>query len=181
MTARAIARALAFVAALMLAGCWMAPTADVQPRGEPRLIQDGIVVRSVKSASIVRAVDYATRTIVLIRAGAAPSTYRVGPRVSSFGRIRPGARVKVTVAEQLAVYVLRDGRLPGAGGTLKSIAANAKVLSVDPSYRLLTLQYPGGERETLKVGLDVALGQMEAGDDVVVQPLEVVALRVRKR
>jgi hypothetical protein len=180
-TAGAIARALACGVTLMLGGCWMAPTANVQPRGEPRLIQDGIAVESVQRHAIVRSVDPATRTIVLVRAGAAPSVYRVGPRVSNFGRLRPGEHVRVRVAEQLAVYVLRDGRLPGAGGALESIAANAKVLSVDPTYRLMTLQYPTGENETFKVGLDVALTQMEAGDDVVVRPLEIVAVRVRKR
>jgi len=70
--------------------------------------------------------------------------------------------------------VLRDGQLPGAGA---APAVHARVLAVDPSYRLLKLQYPDGENETIKVPLGTKLEQMEAGDSVVIRPVEVIALR----
>ena len=62
--------------------------------------------------------------------------------------------------------------MPGAGGAAETIRANAKVLRVDPSYRLLSLQYPDGRAETFKVGLDVKLLEMQPGDDVVVRNIE---------
>ena len=74
----------------------------------------------------------------------------------------------------LTVYLLRDGQLPGAEGT---VAAHARVLAVDRSYRLLKLQYPDGENETIKVPLGTRLEQMEAGDSVVIRPAEVLVLR----
>ena len=177
----AIVHPLLFAAALGLAGCWTAPIANVQPKGEPRLIQDGIVVESVKKRATVQSVDVGTRTVVVLNPGdSSQATYKVSPRVSNLDRIKAGDSVQARVAEELAVYVLKDGQLSGAEGAPRHIQADAKVLMVDPSYRLLTLQYPDGHDETFKVGLDVRLGQMQAGDDVVIRTVEAIALQVRR-
>jgi len=168
------------LAALSLHGCWTAPVANVQPAGEPRLIQDGIQVQSVKDAAVVESVDTSARTIVLLSSGErGASTYKVSPDVSDLERIKAGDHVKATVTQQLAVYVLREGQLPGAGGTPETIASNAKVLTVDPSYRLLQVQYPSGKNETFKVALDVKLKEMAAGDDVVIKSGEVLRIKTR--
>ncbi|HTT02894.1 MAG TPA: hypothetical protein VMG11_12490 [Steroidobacteraceae bacterium] len=168
------------VAALTLNGCWTAPVANVQPPGEPRLIQEGIQVESVKDAAVVESVDTAMRTIVLLTSGEpAPSTYKVGPKVSDLERIKAGAHVKATVTERLAVYVLREGQLPGANGASERIASSAKVLTVDPSYRLLQVQYPSGLDETFKVAPDVKLKEMAAGDDVVIHSEEALRIKIR--
>jgi hypothetical protein len=166
---------------LTLTACWTAPTVNVQPKREPRVIQGGIVVESVKDSATVRSVDIATRTVVVLIPGhSAEIAYKAGPEVSDLERIRTGDRVRAKVAEELTVYVLRDGRLPGAAGP-ETIEANARVLIVDPSYRLLTLQYPDGHKETFKVGLDVRLLQMEAGDAVVIRTIAAVDLKVLTR
>jgi hypothetical protein len=160
--------------ALLLAGCWAAPVATVQPNGEPRLIQGAIAVRSVKEAAIVSSVDRNAGTIVLRTSGRVEtSNYKLGPKVSHLDDITVGEVVQATVTEELTVYVLRNGQLPGAGG----LAVHARVLAVDRSYRLLKLQYPDGENETVKVPLGTRLEQMEAGESVVIQPVEVIALR----
>jgi hypothetical protein len=173
--------ALLVVAALALTGCWTAPVASVQPKGEPRLIQDGIAVEARKSPGIVRSVDASARRIVLsIPGDSAAVSYHVGPEVRKLDRIKAGDRVRATIAEELAVYVLRDGRLPGPGGVPEAIASNARVLSVNPSYRLLTLKFPNGHTETLKVHRGGRLDEMGAGDAVVILPVEILALRVRK-
>jgi len=172
---------LLFAATLALAGCWTAPVADVQPKGEARLIRSAIRVESVKAPAIVEAVDHSSNTIVVRTLGAAEtSTLNVGREVGNFNSIRMGDKVTATVREELSVYVLRNGQAPGADGTPEKIAADARVLSVDPSYRLLKLQYPNGETETFKVAVGVKLKEMEAGDTVVIRPVEAVALQ-RKR
>jgi hypothetical protein len=179
MTTAAVSRLIShpplFVVAMALAGCWVAPVATVQPKGEPRLIQSAIAVESVKRPAVVSSVNRSAGTIVLRVPGRAEtSTYRVGPRVSSLKDIKAGDVVQATVAEDLAVYVLRDGQLSGGGGT---IAAKVRVLAVDPSYRLLTLQYSDGRNETFKVPPGTKLERMEAGDSVVIRPVAVLALR----
>jgi hypothetical protein len=75
---------------------------------------------------------------------------------------------------------LKNGRVPSTGGKPETLEADAKVLSVDPSYRLLTLQYPNGQAQTFKVGLNVKLLEMEPGDIVVIRTMELIALRVEK-
>src|SRR5262249_7064357 len=146
------------------------------PSGEARLIQDSISVRSVKSPAIVESTDPATRTIVFSPTPARQHRYTVASSVGNFGEIRTGDRVQANVSEKLAVYVLRDGKVPVPSGTPESVMSDAKVLMVDPSYRLLTVQYPSGATDTFKVPLGVRLTEMEAGNDVVIQPLEAVGL-----
>ena len=171
---RPISLAPLLTAVLLLAGCWTAPVATVQPNGEARLIQGAIAVQSVKEAAIVSAVDRNAGTIVLRTSGKAEtSNYKLGPKVSNLDAIAVGEVVQATVTEELTVYVLRDGQLPGAG----ALAVHARVLAVDPSYRLLKLQFPNGENETVKVPLGTRLEHMEAGDSVVIRPVEVIALR----
>jgi hypothetical protein len=167
---------------LALSGCWTPPVATVRPKGQPRLIEDSIVVESVRNPATVESVDPSARTIVVLTPGErATSTLRVGPRVSNFDRIKSGDEVEATITEQLAVYVSRAGEVPGVSEISHTVAATAKVVSVDSSYRLLTLQHPNGRNETFKLPLDVKLKEMEAGDDVLISPLEAVALCKQKR
>jgi hypothetical protein len=168
------------VLALGLAGCWTAPVANVQPKGEARLIQSGIRVESVKDGVTVKSINADQRFIVLNFSEGATATFKPGPQVGNFHQVRAGDKVQATVAQELAIYVLKNGQAPGAGGKPEAIKADAKVLMVDPSYRLLTLQYPNGQAETFKVGLDVKLLEMESGDSVVVRPLELIALQVEQ-
>jgi hypothetical protein len=164
-----------FAAALLLVGCWTAPVATVQPHGDARLIQGAIAVTSVKDVAVVSSVDRSAGTIILRISGKAEtSTYKLGPKVSGLDDIKAGDVVQATVTEDLTIYVLHDGQLPDAGGT---VSVDARVLMVDPGYRLLTLQYPDGQKETFKVPLGTRLEQMESGDSVVIRPLEVLALR----
>ena len=108
-------------------------------------------------------------------------TCNSGPQVANIHQIRAGDKVQATVAQELTTYVLKNGQVPGTGGKPETLEADAKVLSVDPSYRLLTLQYPNGQAQTFKVGLDVKLLEMEPGDIVVIRTMELIALRIAKR
>lgn len=129
----------------------------------------------------VQSVDPVKRMIVLQVPGApGERAYRAGPNVPDLGRLPPGTKVRVKVSEDLTVFVSNDGQLPGADGVPAVSASSAKVLSVDPSYRLLTLQYPDRQKQTFKVGREVQLAQMQAGDNVMIQTPEIVSLSVRK-
>jgi hypothetical protein len=165
--------------ALPLAGCWTPPNANVQPHGSAGLIQSGVMVASTKNPANVQAVDTGQRTITLTLPSGDARTYKVGAKVKHFDGVQVGDKVKATVTEELAIYVLENGRLPD-GGTAETLGVNAKVLLVDPSYRLLTLQFPNGHSETLKPGLHTKMLAMSPGDSVAVRPVEVTALRVEK-
>jgi hypothetical protein len=165
---------------LSLTGCWTAPNAQVQPQGSAGLIQSGIQAESVKEPATVQAVDRAARTITLRLPDTTTPTYPVGAQVGNFNSVRVGDRVAVTMIEEFAVYNLpANGRLPD-GATAETLGVNARVLLVDPSYRLLTLQYPNGRSETFKLGLDTKLLEMAPGGSVVVTHKEVAAIHIRK-
>jgi hypothetical protein len=170
------------VTATQLAGCWTPPVATVQPKGSPRLVLRAILVESAMRPGVVEAVDPAARTVLLkTAADASAQSYHAGSKLSTFDHITAGQKVAVSFAEQLTIYVSPDGRPPPAvDASPQTVVSNAKVLGVDPSYRLLTLEYPDGWRETVKVGRDVNLRMVEAGDDVAIELLEVVALATRK-
>jgi translation initiation factor IF-1 len=178
---RVVFNLLTVITALILTGCWTPPNANVQPKGESRLIQSGVSVESIQEQATVQAIDASQRIIRLKLSNGSVITCKVSQHVANFGQIRSGDKVKVTLAEELAVYVLKDGRLPITGGTDEAINFIAKVQSVDPSYRLLTLQYSSGQTEVLKTDLNAKLLEMQAGDAVVLQTAEAEAIRIQKQ
>jgi hypothetical protein len=178
---RAVNALLGAFVSSVLSGCWTPPVADVQPKGDARLIQHAIPVEVVKDEATVQSVDPEQQVVVLNFTDGTSATVKPGPRVTNFSKIRNGDKVKATVAQELSVYVLIDGMLPGIDGKHQPIKTDAKVLQIDPAYRLLTLQYPNRHIEVLKVGLDARLADMEAGDSVAIATTELRALKVRKR
>lgn len=171
---------VSLAAAALLSGCWTPHNANVRPPGPPRVIQTGIVVNSALRHAIVQSVDAEKRTIVVQIPGTpGVHSYRAGLQVPDLNRLQAGARVRATVSEELTVYVSHDGRLPGSDGVPGGTESTAKILSLNPSYRVLTLQSRDGETQAFKVGLEVRLGQMQAGDEVLIRAPEIVSLAVR--
>jgi len=171
---------LAAAASLALTGCWTPPNANVQPSGEPRLIQSGIMVESVKDPATVQALDTNQSTITLALPSGGTAIYKVGPKVKHLDQVRSDDQVEATVTEELAVYLLADGKLPD-GSTAESLGVNARVQLVDPSYRQLNLQYPNGQIDIVKPPIGTLMQQMAPGDSVVVRPGELTAIKVEKK
>jgi hypothetical protein len=178
-TLKSMALTLLPVAALTLAGCWTPPNANVQPIGKPGLIQDGIVVESVKDPAAVEAIDTGARTLTLKLSDDTTRTYQVGSQVKDFDQVKVGDHVEATVTDVIAVYILENGRLPD-GTTAETLGVNAKVLQVDPSYRILTLQYPNGQSDKFKPGLETRMLEMAPGDSVVLKPQAVTKIKIEK-
>jgi hypothetical protein len=164
-----------------LSGCWTAPVAEVQPKGKARVIQLAIPVEVVKEDATLHAVDADQGLIVLDFTDGTSATVKPAPGVIDFSRIRPGDKAKkAKVVQELSVYVLIDGMLTGVDGQPEPIKTDARVLEIDRAYRLLSLKYPNGHVEVLKVGLDAKLADMEAGNSVAIKTTELRALKVRK-
>ncbi len=158
--------------AVLVSGCWTPPSADVQPGGRPRVVARGIEVEHVAQFARVEAIDRAARTVTLSVRGVPLPPCRIAPSVRNWGELRDGDRVDATIRELLTVYVA-----PASG----SLSPDARVLSVDPSYRLLAIEYSSGGTETFKVGLRTRMEEIGAGDSVAIRSVEAVALHVRRR
>lgn len=179
---RAWVALLLLVTDSVLTGCWSPPVATtVRPSGESRLIQRDIAVESLKPPATVESIDPNVHSITVLSLGqGVPVSYRVSPEVRNLNRIQVGDKVRPKVAEQLTVYALGDGQAPPLGTNGSAPNVDARILSVDRSYRLLTLRFANGPDETFKVNMGVKLDEMKPGDAVSVTPTEAVALR-RKR
>jgi len=175
----ALTHSLLFSAVLALCGCWTPPRSDVQPPGEPRLIAEQIQVQSDADSAVVQAVDVQAHTLALegLR-GRSRAEYSVSPLVGALAQVQAGDRIRAVLSDELSVYVLHAGESAFIAG--ERVEPDARVLSVDPTYRLLIIQYPDSEQETFKVGLDVKLEAMQAGDAVVIRPVRLIALKRRK-
>ena len=169
-------------ATVALTGCWHAPVATVQPSGPPRVIEDSIPVESTWIAVKVQAVDAGARTLDLLAPGeAAPIRFSGGLAARNIEHARPGDTLRAILQRNLTVYVSADRRLRLAGGSSGTLVSGARVLQVDPSYRLLTLQFIDGPRETLKVHRGIKLAEMEPGDDVAIRTTRVIDVRPGSR
>ncbi len=167
--------------ALTLTGCWTPPNAHVQPPGEPRLIQSGVPASDNHVRATVQSIEAAQRVLNLKLADGTLLACTVSPSVENFSQVQAGDEIKVALDLKLAVYVLKDGRLPGAGGKEEVIPFIAKVQTVDPSYRLLKVQFTNGQTAELKTSLDAKLLEMQPGDAVVLQSAEATAIKIEKK
>ena len=157
----------------------MPPSASVRPHGKPRVIEEGIEVDQVADSATVESVDYATRTLALSARGTRLPAYKIGRGVTNWIDVHAGDRVSATIKAVLTVYVAAANESGNPNAGVVSRAPDARVLVVDPSYRLLTVQYTNGGTETFKIGVHTRMKGIEAGDSVAIRPLEVIELRVR--
>jgi len=76
-------------------------------------VPGGIVVQTHELTATVAKIDKATRKLTLVSPDGIKQTVKVGPKAINFDQIRLGDQLKVTVAEELVVYVASEGENPG--------------------------------------------------------------------
>jgi hypothetical protein len=164
-------------AAILLSGCWTAPNANLRPKGPPRVIEDSIEVECFAPPMRIESIDRTNRAIVVGGPGAAYNVIKIAPGVRNWNDVHVGDQIRPRLRETLTVYVAP--LFEKGSGAVTGWSSNSRVLLVDPSYRLLAVQYPNGRTETFKVGLNTRLKDMGPGDSVAINTIEAVQLRVR--
>jgi len=188
---------MAIIPALMLAftGYAQEPSATAKAEAKPRA-EAAIDVGAITATSKVTAVDAAKRTVTLTNDAGETNTYKLGKNVRNFDQIKVGDQVKATLLESVAVAVSKSSASPDAGargvvavapkgampGVLmaKTRQITAKIVSVDSTARTVTVEGPMGGKPTIKVGPNVNLGELQAGDDVTLRITDALAIRVEK-
>jgi hypothetical protein len=161
----------------LMSGCWTAPNANLRPTGEPRVIDDSIEVEISMPPVRVESIDGAKRILVVSSRDATRIEMKIAPAVRNLEDVHPGDQIRPVVREKLRIYVAPPPERGDSGVTGAPQAS--RVLVIDPSYRLLTVQYPDGRTDTFKVGLNARLKDVEPGDSVVVNAFEAVDLHVQ--
>lgn len=123
-------------------------------------------------------------------------TYKVGKDVRNLAQLKKGDTIKATVIDAIAVYLQKTGARPSATETQtvtlaprgtkpemivsNTIRITGKVQLVDTRNRAVTMTGPSYKSKTFKVGSNVDLSGLKAGDNIVVRYTEAVALSLQK-
>jgi hypothetical protein len=164
---------------MLVSGCWIPPNANLRPKGETPVIEDSVEVEVSMSPLRVESVDTTKRIVVASSRETGTIEMTVAPEVRNLEGVHPGDQICPKVREKLTVFVAPQSERGYSGVTGGPRAS--RVLVVDPSYRLLAVQYPDGRTNTFKVGLSTRMKDMEPGDSVAVNTFEVVDLGIRRQ
>jgi len=160
----------------------------------PEAGHGGIVLDAVTITAKVTLINAEDRTVVLQRPDGSLTAYECGPDVRNFDQIKVGDQVTATLAEELAIVLVKGGLPPSADTATAIIRAplgekpggkivdtqgfTARVVSVDAAKREVTLQMVTGENKTVKVGPDINLTKIKPGRDVGVRLTRAFAIDV---
>jgi hypothetical protein len=161
----------------------------------PEGVRGGVVLDAVTSTATVQSINPADRSVVLLHPDGSLTTYECGPEVRNFDQIKVGDQVKATVAESVALGLMKGGTVPIGSGTssamvraplgakpggkiVDTVGFTAKVMSVDVQNRKVTLQTVDGQNQTVKVSPDINLANVKPGDDVGVRVTRAFAISV---
>jgi hypothetical protein len=157
-----------------------------------------IVTDSVTTTATVVSVDRTQRRVVLKRADGTTVTYKALPNAFAFDEIKAGDLVKVSVAEEMAVFLGKNSVPPGTGadtaklkvrlpgGTqavateVGTLAFTAKITAIDDWANTVTLQLPNGTSKTIHVSEYVNLADVSVGDTVSVKSTEAAVVILEK-
>ena len=167
-------------AAACLSGCWTPPAASLPQDARPGAVATPLMVRAVVHSATVEAVGCNTRTITLRAPDAPAESYAIGPRVKDWQGLSRGDELDAHVKLELTVFVPEAAERRPEGGTAPR-HPDARVLMFEPSYRMLTLQYPNGATEIFKVSLSAHVRAIPPGSWVTIRPVEAVALHARHK
>jgi hypothetical protein len=159
-------------------------------------VPGGIRVDTYKTTATVTDIDAADRKVTLVSPEGKKTTVKCGPEVINFDQIRVGDQLKVTVAQELVVYMAKGnppadqgqaalvalapkGAKPG-GLMANTVQVIAKVSAIDLKHHKATLQFPDGTTRTVDVRKDVDLTQRQVGEEVVIRTTEALAILVEK-
>jgi len=159
-------------------------------------VPGGIVVNTTKVSARVTAIDYDQRKVTLLGADGEPFTVTVGPAAVNFDQVKKGDLVNLTLTEELVVFVDDEQAAQGDGSAAvvalapkgaqpgglvaETTQITGTVTSIDLMKHTATLRFEDGTTKTFKVRDDVDLGKHKAGERVVFQITEMVALSVDK-
>jgi len=161
----------------------------------PEGVHGGVILDAVTAKAKVQSVNAVDRTVVLAHPDGTTTTYECGSEVRNFDQIKVGDEVTATVAESVAIGLIKGGGMPSGAGTSSAIVRAplgakpggkmvdtvgfiARVKSVDVPGRQVTLQLADGSSETVKVGPDINLANVNPGDDVGVRLTRAFAIQV---
>ncbi|HEY2588001.1 MAG TPA: hypothetical protein VGI81_19815 [Tepidisphaeraceae bacterium] len=193
-----LALASAFASVSGVIGCQSAP----EPKSETstkaafdRGVPGGTFTRTQTATGNVTAVDAKRRLVTLDLPEGVKETVQCGPEVANFDQIRVGDQLRVTVTDEVKVFMATTNTPTESGvATIARAPIGAKpsavvsgswqttatVTAIDVPNRRATLQFEDGSSANVRVRDDVDMNQRQVGDKVVIRINETIAIAVGK-
>jgi hypothetical protein len=156
-------------------------------------VPGGVMVNTVEMSARVTAIDHFNREATLLGSDGEEVTVKVGPEAVHFDQIQKGDLVKVTVVEELVVYLDEENEtsiggsaaVVGLGAQAGGFAAETReiigtVTAIDREKRTATLRFQDGSTKTFPVRSDIDLNKHKVGEQVVFHITEMVAIKIEK-
>jgi hypothetical protein len=161
-------------------------------------VPGGVVVNTVDVSARVTAIDKANRKVTLLGPDGDTFTVKVGPEAVNFDQVKVGDLLKVTVTEEVVIYLEKEGAASSDGGAgvgvvalapkgakpgglmAQTIQVTGTVVAIDQEKRIVTLRFADGTFKAFSVREDIDLTQHKKGEQVVFQVTEMVAISVEK-
>ena len=182
---------------LALTGCGTPPANPLATETSPAFAGGRVVVQTSCEKAEVTELVPARSAVALRSSGGATTQCKVAPQVANLSQIQVGEKVHATLSKAVAIFLVKNGPPPAAGAgvtvsgpaeagqpgnvVLLTTDVQAKVYSVDRSYRLLRLQYPDGNKIEYKIPLPDTLLGVEKGDEAVVRSTEPLAICLKPK
>lgn len=153
---------------------------------------------TVTVTATVKALDQKTRMATLLGPDGEEVTFRVDDRVTNLPQVKVGDEVVVVFYESIALQLRKKGAEPGPGATVEAAVARAepgqkpaiagvsevtvtaKIVAVDRTKHVVTLEGPEGNQVKVKARHPERLSEVSVGDLVDVTYTEALAIAVEK-
>ena len=157
------------------------------------------MVDSSSRIATVIAIDRVKRQVTLKRANGSHAIYKAPPGAVGFDLIQVGDEVKVSVAEELAVFLGKNSvpasagqnsarlrvQMPGNAqafaAEVETLAFTGKITAMDDWNDTVSLQLADGRTKTIKVTATINLADYSVGDDISVRVTEAAVIVLEKR
>jgi len=166
-------------------------------RAQSAAADQGIdAVEVIKATATVQSIDLDKRKVTLLLDNGKKKTYKVDKSVQNLAQVKIGDHLNISFTEEIAIVVGKSGETPGAVSAgevgvaprgaepgivmVETSAMSAKILAVDAAKHRVTLADPDAKRRTIKVGKNVDLTQLSAGESVDMLVTESVVVDIVK-
>jgi hypothetical protein len=159
-------------------------------------VPGGVFINTMVVSARVTAINNITRKVTLLDSEGKKFTVKAGPEAVNFDQIAVGDLVKLTLTEELVVFVSETGKSASDGSeSMVKLAPKGSqpggmiaetsqitgtVTAIDLKKHTATLRFQDGSTKTFPVRSDIDLSKHKTGEQVVLRVTEMMAIRVEK-
>jgi hypothetical protein len=159
-------------------------------------VPGGVIVNTVEATVQLAAIDYTNRNMTLVGPDGNKVDIKAGADIVNFDQLQAGDLLKLTLTEEIVVYIDKDGEsipdestrmvaLAPKGGRPGGVIADttqvtATIMAINSSGHAATLQFADGSSKTFPVRHDIDLERYKAGEKVVFLLTNMIAIKVEK-